>query len=211
MNRRWWPWAGAVGLYVIFWLWYMPQGGPLSPAEQERFSAALLTDAGDPGRAAALRHFMAEDSGGPFIMVNLLHMADSVPDLPATGPGATADSLLAHYMQHMYPELARRASHPVFVGTAVSGALDVAGIEGAQTWTRAALVRYRSRRDMLEVAADPAFADRHEYKLAALAKTIAFPVEAQLHPGDPRLLLALALLALAAVIHLVLPGRSSAG
>lgn len=211
MSGRWWLWMGAVALYAVFWLWYMPMSGPLTSAEQERFSAALLTGAGDSGRAAALQRFMAEDSGRPFIMVNLLDMAESVADLPATGPGATADDLLGHYMQHMYPELARRASHPVFVGAAVSGALDVTGIEGAQTWTRAALVRYRSRRDMLEIAADPAFGDRHEYKLAALTKTIAFPVEPQLHPGDPRVLLALVFLAVAAVAHLALFRRPSAG
>jgi hypothetical protein len=32
---------------------------------------------------------------------------------------------------------------------------------------------------------------KHEYKIAALEKTIAFPVETQLYLGDPRLLLGL--------------------
>jgi hypothetical protein len=32
---------------------------------------------------------------------------------------------------------------------------------------------------------------KHKYKIAALEKTIAFPVETQLYLGDPRLLLGL--------------------
>jgi hypothetical protein len=137
---------------------------------------------------------MEEDSGGQFIMVNVIDMAAEPAELPATGPGASADELLDHYMEHMYPELLRRACHPVFAGAVVGTALDLAGIEGAESWTRVALMRYRSRRDMLEISTNPAFGDRHDYKLAAMDKTIAIPVETQLYLSDPRALLALVLL-----------------
>lgn len=203
MSGRAWLWLAIAVFYGVFWFWYTPLGGPLTAAEIRQFSTALERRDGDPERLAALRRFMAEDSGGQFFMVNLLDLADPAPVLPATGPDAAAQSLLDHYMAHMYPELARRASHPVFVGTAVAGPLDLAGIDDAAPWSRAALMRYRSRRDMLEIATDPAFAERHEYKVAALARTVAFPVEADLYLSDPRVLLALVLLALAALSNLL--------
>lgn len=212
MTGRVWLWLAMAVSYGLFWFWYSPLGGPLTAAEIERFSAALERRGGNGDRLAVLRRFMAEDTGRQFFMVNLLDLADPAPPLPATGPGASAESLLDHYMAHMYPELARRASHPVFVGRAVAGIVDLAGIDDAAPWSRAALVRYRSRRDMLEIATHPAFAERHEYKVAALARTVAFPVEADLYLSDPRLLLGLVMLLLgASADRLVTRRRPPAG
>lgn len=186
-------WLVPALLYGVFWYWYTPTGGPLTAAEMEHFTAAVAGT--DPERIARLRRFMEEDTGRGFVMVNLLDMAAAPPTLPATGPGAAAADLMDHYMEHMYGELWRRASHPVFFGVAIAPALDIAGIAGAEAWTQVGLVRYRSRRDMLEIAADPRFGDRHEYKIAALDKTIAVPVEPRLHLADLRLLVALLLVA----------------
>ena len=52
-------------------------------------------------------------------------------------------------------------------------------------------MRYRSRRDLMEIATNPAFQGSHEFKIAAMNKTIAFPIDPWFHLGDPRLLLAL--------------------
>ena len=65
------------------------------------------------------------------------------------------------------------------------------GIEDAEQWSSVGIVRYRSRRDILAIALDPAFGTEHDFKLAALAKTIAVPIEPDLHLGDLRLLLLL--------------------
>jgi hypothetical protein len=40
-----------------------------------------------------------------------------------------------------------------------------------------AIFRYRSRRDLFEIGMNPVFEERHEYKVEALDKTIAIPVE----------------------------------
>jgi hypothetical protein len=196
-------WLTAAALYALFWFWYTPLGGPLTDAEVRHYLERFERDGADPVRLEQLHRFMTEDSGTQFIMVNLLDMADAPIELPATGPGAPADALLDHYMEHMYPALLLRACHPVFAGAVVGAALDVTGIEGADKWSRVALMRYRSRRDMLEIATDPAFDARHPYKLAALDKTVAVPVETQLYLSDPRLLLALGLLALAGLPTLI--------
>jgi hypothetical protein len=71
----------------------------------------------------------------------------------------------------------------------------------------AALFRYRSRRALLEIITNPAFGGKHEFKTAALEKTIAYPMEPQLYLGDPRLLLGLILLALTALIDGLLLSR----
>jgi hypothetical protein len=100
-----------------------------------------------------------------------------------------------------------RASHPVIGGQAAAAAVEVWGIENGEAWSFAGLMRYRSRRDMLEIATDPAFQDAHQYKLAAMEKTIAFPIDPVLQVAGPRLLVALVLVALGAVLHLLLGRR----
>ena len=64
------------------------------------------------------------------------------------------------------------------------------GVEGIETWDQAGMMRYRSRRDMLEIVTNPQFAGRHDFKFAAIEKTIAYPIDPWFHLGDPRLLLA---------------------
>jgi hypothetical protein len=53
------------------------------------------------------------------------------------------------------------------------------------------LVRYRSRRDLVEMALAALDSDIHRYKIAAMEKTIAFPLDPWFQLGDPRLVLAL--------------------
>ena len=55
-------------------------------------------------------------------------------------------------------------------------------------------MRYRSRRDMLEIVTNPAFQGSHEFKVAAIDKTVAFPVDPWYSLGDPRILLFLVFL-----------------
>jgi hypothetical protein len=69
------------------------------------------------------------------------------------------------------------------------------------------LMRYRSRRDLMNIATAPPFADAHQFKSAAMAQTIAIPVEPFLQLGSPRWLVAGVLLTLGALLQLVLRGR----
>jgi hypothetical protein len=197
MRRSRIAWIVLAGLYAAFLLWYDGGGGPLSPQEIEQHIASLEGRGLPPERLRSLRAFLESDSGGDFVMANYLHFRDT--------PGSQRD--LDRYMEHMYPALFRRACHPVFAGSVLAGALDLWGVENAERWNLVGLVRYRSRRDMIEIATDPAFAGAHQYKNAALAQTIAVPVEPFLMLGSPRVLLALALLALGALLQLGLRKR----
>lgn len=150
---------------------------------------------------------MRTDTGDDFVMVNLLDMNESPPDLPATGPGADPMQLINHYMEHMYPAQFKRASHPIFFGNAVADAMDISGVEGASHWDQGALFRYRSRRDLIAIATNPAFDDRHDYKMAALTKTIAFPVEPRLNIGDVRIVLGLLLFSIFSLLDMLFARR----
>ena len=97
-------------------------------------------------------------------------------------------------MEHMWPNLFKRASHPIFAGDAIWESMDIVGIEGAQTWDQAALMRYKSRRAFMEIVTHPNMRDRHRFKVAAMKKTIAYPVEPLGYFSDMRIILAMVLL-----------------
>ncbi len=188
-------WTVPTAFYVLFCCWYTNLSGPLSDAEIAHYTGILARNGAVPERLAQMRRFMETDTGRQFIMLNVIDMARDPPPVAGVASGESADALLARYMEYMWSALLKRACHPVFVGDAVAPALDVSGIAGAEHWSRGALMRYRSRRDALEIATNPEFGGRHEFKMAALEKTIAFPVEPQLYLSDVRFLLLLLLLA----------------
>ena len=204
MNKRLLLWLVPAALYVLFVAWYTDFGGPLSDAEVDDLVAVLEERGANPETIAKLEGFLRNDSGRQFLMLNAIDMNDNPPDVEGAAPGENADQLMARYMEHMLPELLKRASHPVILGDAVYTAIDVVGIENAEQWTGGAMFRYRSRRTFMEIVSHPAIAGRHEFKLAALDKTIAYPIETQIYFGDPRLLLGLLLLAVTALLDIAL-------
>ena len=189
-------------VYVAFFSWYTNFDGPLTEEEIADVLARSKALGRSPETLKNLEHFMRTDTGNDFIMINALDMNDNPPELPATGPGADASALIDHYMEHMYTAQLKRASHPVFYGRAVADAMDISGVEGAEHWEQGALCRYRSRRDILAIATDPAFNKRHDYKMAALTKTIAYPVEPVINSGDFRVLFGLLLFSLLALVDM---------
>lgn len=203
-------WSVFVLLYAAFFAWYTNLRGPLTPAEIDHY-LGVIAESRDvsPARLARMRAFLESDTGDDFIMVNAILMRPQ--PLPEEGvqPGESSGEVLGRYMAYMWPALLQRASHPVLAGPAVTESLEVWGIDGAEQWTDAGLMRYRSRRDLMEIAATPAFNGPHQFKIAAIEKTFAYPIEAQLQLGDPRLLLGLILFSLAATLHLALGRRAA--
>jgi hypothetical protein len=197
-------WLVPTLLYAVFVFWYTDFGGPLSDEEVDQFVARMTENGGNPDTIAYLESFLRQDTGRQFLMINALDMNENPPDVEGAAPGETADQLMGRYMEHMFRELLKRACHPVIMGDAVYSVIDVLGIEGAEQWTAAAVFRYRSRRSLMEILTNPDMQGRHEFKLAALDKTIAYPIETSLYLGDARLLLGLFLLALTALLDLLL-------
>ena len=203
-------WGIPALLYAVFVLWYTNTEGELSPEEVQAFASGMAANGVPPERVATWRQFMQGDTGRQFVVVNVVDIRDVAGTVAGAPPLASAQEGLDRYMAHMYPQLLRRACHPVFMGAAVFEAIDIWGIEGAEVWDMAALMRYRSRRDLMEIALHPASPQEHEFKIAAMEKTIAFPVETVVFLSDARLLLALVLLAATALLDLALLRRGTA-
>ncbi len=195
MTRTRWIWAILTGLYLLFFGWYTSFGGPLTDAEIAHYIELFESrePAPSPEQVAKARKFMEEDTGDDFVMVNVIDMYETPLQIEGVLPGETSDEVMAKYMAFMIPELFARACHPVLFGQAANSAMDLMNADGMEEWTTGAGMRYRSRRDMLEITFNPAFAGSHEFKIAAMRKTIAFPIDPWLQLGDPRLVLALLL------------------
>ena len=171
-------WYFFIFFYVFFFIWYTNLSGPLNDKEIKFFMKVISERAvNDEQRMERLRKFMEEDDGKDFFMVNFLDYNDTPETMPATGKGASSSNLMNYYMEYMYPEMFKRASHPVFFSDVFFPAMDIVSAEGMEDWDNVALVRYRSRKDMLQIGLNPIFDERHPYKIEALDKTIAIPVE----------------------------------
>ncbi len=207
MSTRLKIWLTSALIYLSFFAWYTDMQGPLTDIEVEEFVAALTAAGNDPEEIAMIEQFGREDSGRQFLMVNNVDYNENPPRVEGAEPGEDAEQLMARYMEHMFPALLARASHPAVMGPAVFRTMDLAGIEGAEQWDMNALFRYRSRRTFLEIVTNPAFSGKHDFKAAALDKNIAYPIEPKLYLGDLRLVLGLFLLALTALIDSTLMSR----
>jgi len=197
-------WISLLVIYAGFFLWYTDIGGKLDKEEieffLEKFEENTSANSADPetynSQKNLIKRFMEEDTGRQFLMVNNIDMDDDPEDVEGAEPGESAERLLDRYMEHMYAQLLKRACHPVFAGNAVHPSMDLVGIEGAEIWDQAALMRYKSRRAFMEIVTHPNMGSKHAFKVAAMEKTIAYPVETVLYLGDPRFLLALILIIL---------------
>lgn len=189
-------WVVLVAVWVGFFSWYTSFAGPMTPTEIATVIETAESRGRNPEQIKRIRDFLESDTGNDFVMVNVIELNDPPPRMPDMPADATADDLLNEYMAFMVPALLSRAAHPIMMGEAAAPALDIWGLQGADTWTRAALMRYRSRRDMIEIALNPDFLGPHEYKVGAMSKTLAFPVDPWTNAGDPRFLLALILIIL---------------
>ena len=195
-------WISLLVVYAGFFFWYTDIGGKLDEKEIEFFlgkfeeNASKNSNSLEPEVYSLIKRFMEEDSGRQFLMVNNIDMNDDPEDVEGAEPGESAERLMDRYMEHMYAQLLKRACHPVFAGNAVHPSMDLVGIEGAEIWDQAALMRYKSRRAFMEVVTHPNMLSKHDFKVAALEKTIAYPVETDLYLSDPRFLLALILIIL---------------
>jgi hypothetical protein len=195
-------WLSSIALYALFFIWYTDFGGPLTEAEIQAYIAKTenLDLGGDPSARGALLEFLRNDTGGQFLMFNAVDLAKDPPEIDGAPPNADAQTLVDLYMEHMIPALLSRANHPVVVGKSVANSLDLLGIEGAEAWSDGAIFRYRSRRTFIDIIGDPEFYRRHDFKLAGLEKTIAYPIEPRIHLGDLRVLVGLLLLAVTALL-----------
>ncbi len=183
----------ALLTYALFYCWYVGFRSRVTPAEIERTMAILDAGLVDETRKSHLRHFLANDDGKDFVMVNLLELAK---------PRKESSKNLNAYQKIFLGQLLRKAGHPILIARAASGNIENVACQEFDNWTAAGMVRYRSRRDLMEILPATIGSEHHELKLSALDKTYAFPASPWFVVGGPKLLVPLLIALIAAVTQL---------
>jgi hypothetical protein len=180
----------AAVAYLAFLAWYegWPRH-PLSPAEVETYHTKMKSQRAPQGEAAIamlerFRAFAAGDDGGEFHMINLLRWSRADVNAEAH----------KRYMRAWSKAAVPRASHPIYRGK-VAG--KVQGNLEDRLWDDVALMRYRSRRDLLKIITDEAFMREQGQKGIAVEYTDAYPATPMILLGSPRVLVFVILLVVA--------------
>jgi hypothetical protein len=95
-----------------------------------------------------------------------------------------------------------KAGHPVLIAMAASGNVENVACDQDEGWGAAGLIRYRSRRDLMEMLPATIGSEHHGLKLAALERTFAFPASPWFLFGGPKLLAPMAIALVAALVQL---------
>ncbi len=99
--------------------------------------------------------------------------------------------------------LVAHGGHPIVAVRKVGGYIDAWNTPVDPGWTIASMVRYRSRRDLMQLATDPSFTQAYVFKAAAVAETFSFPSQVVSSMAlRPRVAVALSLALCAAIAHL---------
>jgi len=201
----WMIWGGAALLYGAFRGWYDGfRRRPLTTAEIDAYMLRVEAEALQVGSDfGEVRRFLEEDDGQEFVMLNLVKLHPEPVPHPETGEPTKARELVQGYISDFLPSLLKRGGVPLMQASKVGPYIDSWGSEPDPDWTIVGYMRYRSRRDMLELALDPRFQGGHGLKHAAIPVTISFPTRPQ--PAGfmgPRVWVALVLALGAALLQL---------
>ncbi|MDH5173431.1 MAG: hypothetical protein OEW92_13510 [Gammaproteobacteria bacterium] len=187
-------WATALLVYLLFYCWYVGFRRKITPAEVETIMA-LFVDGGNSTEQQRnnLRNFLANDDGRDFVMVNLLLLKR---------PQQESREKLDAYQKVFLGQLLRKAGHPVLIAMAAGGNVENVACDQDEGWGAAGMIRYRSRRDLMEILPATVGSEHHGLKLAALERTFAFPASPWFLFGGPKLLAPLVIALVAALVQL---------
>ena len=153
-------WLGLFLVYAALIAWHQPLRGPLSEEEvRAAFGGqyAQMRQSQD-AQAQAFLDFFLNDDGRPFFMVNLNALPEQTPEVKKAA---------RQYGLYMMTRLLPRGSYPVMstgVITNLTNSLDADVVP----FDELAVVRYRSRRDFLEIVSTQAFLEELRNKTASL-------------------------------------------
>jgi hypothetical protein len=190
-------WALAVASYALFWLWYVGTRQRISPEEADKVVGLFnnVAHSHTPAQIKALRDFFANDDGRDFVMVNLIHLKKPVKE---------SSEMLAKYQKVFLGALLRKAGHPVLIAKRSGGNLELVNCEENNDWAAAGMIRYRSRRDLMEILPSTVGSEHHQLKLDSLEKTVAYPASDWFMLGGPRIVVALIIALAACIAQLIL-------
>ena len=179
-------WAAVLGsLFLAFSTWYGGNGKALTPEEGAELLGQLRasyadTTGNESGFADNIEGMITKDDGKEFYAVNLEQLKS----------GEQAREADRAYGRVVFPLLLKRGGHPVFVSYREGLML---GDYGSDV-DRVAVVRYRSLRDLINMAKDPAMIAGSHHKFDALDHTEVFITRPAITFVHVRLTVALILL-----------------
>lgn len=165
--------------FLAFYAWHTPLRAPLTDAEIDAFMTSQAATAGTNWTdEAAFEAFLQNDDGRPFVMINLLEYREAAEYPEGTAPQAdlTGSQANTYYGQAVLPQLLLRGSYPVARATRHTTIINSVG-ETAGQFESFTMVRYRSRRDLIDMLSSDAFQQANIHKWASLENTLVAPSE----------------------------------
>ena len=175
---NWFIWIAAALVYVIFAAWYFNWKGALKSNEVEQYIKLMTANTSQsPTDPDVISKFLSEDDGKEFVMLNLVRFNEGEVAHPETAELSTAPELLQGYFGPFSKAMFRKAGHPIFLGRKKGGHIDSWNSAADEGFQVVGAMRYRSRRDLMDLVTDPRFKDSHKFKLAAIDGTTSFPIQ----------------------------------
>lgn len=184
-----------IAIYLLFLNWnYRWMTKPLTKAEIDRLSAKGGYDDMSAAEKENFRRFMEADDGKPFYMVNLmLYRKKALYPEGEFVDVKTGEEAARLYNRAVIRELIKRGSYPVFYSKKMANLLSDS--DGTDFFEHVGIVRYRSRRDLLNMVESPVYMETIKHKWASLEKTVALPTR-KIMMIDPAVLVTLGMVIL---------------
>lgn len=161
-------------------------------------------DHAEPERLDEIRKFLKRDDGKQFFMMNLVELKKTPDPVDGVPTDISSAEMLRRYTNGWFIRaLMSRAGWFVFLSRPKAGPFEMWGVEPAARWSAFGVVRYRSRRDLMEIVSRPEFHEGHVFKLAAIESTIAYPTQGILILAPP-LVVGLIIALCTVVAHMLL-------
>jgi hypothetical protein len=197
-------WLSAIAAYLLFAFWYYGPRRKIKREEVEVYLKKLAAfDDYKNEDLSGIRSFLESDDGKSFAMVNSLLLKKKPDLIDGVQEGDNSLKVLIKYHKSFMGMMIKRAGIGIFQGRVAGQSIDLIGIENAEKWGISGINRFRSRRDFIEILIHPNFHEKHQFKFAALEKSIAYPVSPWFQLGGFPLTVALALALLAALGHII--------
>jgi len=183
-------------LYIVFYLWYerFPRR-PLTSDEVESYLQKIAAMREGKGTGSdeiitRLRKLCANDDGQEFYMVNMIRKRKELPEA-AKGKFENVTQAQRAYLKAWARASVQHGSHPIYRGQPY---VQLFGTPKEELWDNVSLMRYRSRRDFLNILTDRTFARESALKGLMVEYTDVFPASVDFVAGSPRLMIFLVLL-----------------
>jgi hypothetical protein len=198
--------AILLGVFLAFWFWQHSWTirRKLAPEEIDRLVDAIEKQVPLPAQEQAqllarIRAWAEADDGKPVYMFSLKRYYRELRTFPGSVDfSGTPEQANQFYERTVTPLLFKHRGYPLVGGT-TQGKNLMEHEPALDDWSRALVVRYPSRRDFLNLMADPAYGPLEPYKTMAL-KVVLVPVSGDLVLPDLRLVVGAALLILFLIV-----------